>query len=90
MLGHLCVHSESKVYLRYMRLCLKMYVYRCGTGEKEGGLKRNKSREDPLLHVNDCAVLQHKHPRDSGVSEDPVASVWFLLPGHAALTDCFQ
>lgn len=53
-------------------------------------MKRNKSRDNLLLHVNDCVVLQHKHPRDIGVSEDPVASVWFLLTGRAALTGCFQ
>lgn len=48
------------------------------------GLKRNQSRDDSLLHVNQCVVLQHKLPGDFGVSEDPVASVWFLLTGHAS------
>lgn len=41
--GHRQLHSKFEAYLRFIRPCLKIYMYRCGTGEEgeveEGSLK---------------------------------------------------
>lgn len=42
MQGHCQLHSEFETYLRFIRPCVKIYVYRCET-EEEG-----EEREDSL------------------------------------------